>query len=139
MGKIEGRCLCGSVSYSSDADPMFTVLCHCRDCQRQHGTAFATVVGAPADGFEVTGELSTYATVGEEHGRPVERRFCPTCGSALYSESAALPGVILLKAGTLDDPSWLEPQLEIWGRSAQPWVTEVEGRPRLATGARAPG
>src|SRR5687768_15041233 len=127
MGKLDGRCLCGAVTYSSDAEPLFAALCHCRDCQRQHGTAFAVVVGAPADGFDVSGAVSTHVTVGDEHGQPVERRFCPSCGSPLFSETQALPGVILLKAGTLDDASWVEPQLEVWGRSAQPWVGEVEG------------
>lgn len=139
MGKIEGRCLCGSVSYASDAEPLFTALCHCRDCQRQHGTAFATVVGVPADRFEVTGDLATYATTGEDHGQPVERRFCPTCGASVVSESGAMPGVVLLQAGTLDDPSWLQPQLEVWGRSAQPWVQAVEERPRLEHGPPRPG
>jgi hypothetical protein len=139
MGKIEGRCLCGSVTYASGAEPMFTAVCHCRDCQRQHGTAFSVVVGAPAADFEVTGDLATHVTTGDEHGQPVERRFCPSCGSPIFSESSALPGVILLKAGTLDDTSWLEPQIEVWGRSAQPWVAEVEGRPRLPGSPPRPG
>ena len=138
MGKLEGRCLCGAVTYASPAEPLFTAVCHCRDCQRQQGTAFAVVVGAPADGLDVEGELATYVTTGEEHGRPVHRRFCPTCGSPILSESEALPGVVVLKAGTLDDTSWLDPQLEVWGRSAQPWVGEAGARPRLDTGPRAP-
>src|SRR5688500_7509084 len=113
MGKLDGRCLCGAVTYSCDADPMFTALCHCRDCQRQHGTAFAVVVGAPADAFEVRGEPSTHVTTGEDHGSEVRRQFCGECGSPLYSETEAMPGVMLIKAGTLDDPSSLEPQVEV--------------------------
>jgi hypothetical protein len=137
MGKIEGRCLCGAVTYSSEAEPMFTAICHCRDCQRQHGTAFSVVIGVPEDTFDLHGELGMHATTGDDHGEPVERRFCPACGSPIYSTSPALPGVALIKAGTLDDTSWLEPQLEIWGSSAQSWVPEVEGRPRLERGASA--
>src|SRR5688500_16404598 len=131
MGKLDGRCLCGAVTYSSEAEPLFAALCHCRDCQRQHGTAFALVVGAPADGFDASGEDSTNVTGGEEHDQPGELRFCPSGGSPLYSETQAMPGVNLLKEGTLDGPSWVEPHLEVWGRSAQPWVGEVDGRPRL--------
>jgi hypothetical protein len=137
MGKLDGRCLCGAVTYSSEAEPVFTAVCHCRDCQRQHGTAFALVVGAPADAFSVQGETASYVTVGEDHGKDVERRFCPECGSPVFSQSEAFPGVMIVKAGTLDDTSWLEPQLEIWGSSAQPWVPEAEGRPRLQRGPSA--
>jgi hypothetical protein len=136
MGKVEGRCLCGAVSYSSGADPLFTAVCHCRDCQRQTGTAFSVVVGVPADAFELRGELGTHMTVGDDHGRNVHRRFCPECGSPVLTESDAMPGVIVIKAGTLDDPSWLEPQVEVWGSSAQPWVPQAESRPRLE---RSPG
>src|SRR2546423_1693279 len=122
MGKLDGRCLCGAVSYSCDADPVWTAVCHCRDCQRQTGTAFSIIVGVPAQSFELSGELGTHVTIGEDHGLETKRRFCPACGSPVISESAGLPGVVIVKAGTLDDPSWLAPQMEVWGRSAQPWV-----------------
>ena len=137
MGKLDGRCLCGAVAYSCDAEPLFTVLCHCRDCQRQTGTAFSVVVGVPAAAFELRGKLATHVTVGEDHGREVQRRFCPVCGSPVLTESAQLPDVVIVKGGTLDDPSWLVPQLEVWGSSAQPWVEPVEGRPRVERGAGA--
>jgi len=132
MGKLDGRCLCGSVTYTCDAEPAFTAVCHCTDCQRQTGTAFSVVVGVPADAFHVSGDtLASVTTVGEAHGGESKRNFCSACGSPIYTDSAAAPGIAIVKAGTLDDRSWLEPQLEVWGRSAQPWVAEAEGRPRL--------
>jgi hypothetical protein len=134
MGKLDGRCLCGAVTYSSDADPVFTAVCHCRNCQRQTGTAFSVIVGVPAQSFQLSGDLGTHVTIGEDHGLETRRRFCPACGSPVISESAALPDVVIVKAGTLDDPSWLAPQMEVWGRSAQPWVQPAEGRPRLERG-----
>src|SRR4051794_24574074 len=137
MGKIDGQCLCGAVTYSCNADPVFTAVCHCRDCQRQTGTAFSVVVGVPKEAFDLQGELGTHVTVGEDHGREVQRRFCPTCGSPVLTESGGLPDLVMIKAGTLDDPSWLEPQLEVWGGSAQPWVPKAEGRPRLERGPAA--
>jgi hypothetical protein len=137
MGKLDGRCLCGAVQYSCDAEPVFTAVCHCRDCQRQTGTAFSVIVGAPADQFNLSGSLSAHPTVGEDHGKETRRRFCPNCGSPVISESDGFPGVVIIKAGTLDDPSWLEPQIEVWGRSAQPWIPEPEGRPRLERGPNA--
>lgn len=137
MSKLEGQCLCGAVTYSSEAEPVFTAVCHCRDCQRQTGTAFSVIVGVPAQGFELSGELATHVTVGEDHGRETRRQFCPKCGSPVISESDGIPDVVLVKAGTLDDPSWLAPQIEVWGKSAQPWVQPAEGRPRLERGPSA--
>src|SRR3954470_9397788 len=99
MGKVEGRCLCGAVSYSTGADPVFTAVCHCRDCQRQTGTAFSVIVGVPAAAFELTGDLGTHVTVGDDHGLEVQRRFCPECGSPVMSESGGLPDVVIVKAG----------------------------------------
>jgi hypothetical protein len=138
MGKLDGRCLCGAMTYSCDAEPIFTAICHCKDCQRQTGTAFSIVVGVPVDAVVVSGDsLASFSTVGEDHGQEVERRFCSTCGSPVVSAMAANPGVMVIKAGTLDDASWLEPQLEVWGRSAQPWVGPPQGRPRLDRGPEA--
>ena len=135
MGKLDGRCLCGAVTYSSDAEPAFTAICHCKNCQRQTGTSFSVVVGVPKAELEVKGEtLASFATVGEDHGRETQRQFCSACGSPILSLSGGMPDVAILKAGTLDDTSWLEPQLEVWGSSAQPWVEPVEGRPRMERG-----
>src|SRR3954447_3212428 len=103
MGKLDGRCLCGAVTYSSDAEPMFTAICHCKNCQRQTGTAFSLVVGVPIDQLTVEGQLSTHVTVGDDHGENVDRRFCPACGSPIVSISAGNPGIAIIKAGTLDD------------------------------------
>ncbi len=135
MGKLDGRCLCGAITYSCAADPLFTAVCHCHNCQRQTGTSFSIVVGVPEDALVVEGDtLGRFATVGESHGKPTERRFCTACGSPIVTLSEALSGVAIVKAGTLDDTTWLEPQIEIWGDSAQPWVTEHDTRPRLPTG-----
>lgn len=134
MGKLDGRCLCGAVTYSSDAEPAFTAVCHCKDCQRQSGTSFSIMVGVPADQLSVEGDLATHVTVGEDSEQEVQRQFCPVCGSPVLSISAGMPGVAVLKAGTLDDTSWLEPQVEVWGKSAQPWVDMPQ--PELTTQPR---
>ena len=126
--------MCCSITYSCDAEPVTTAVCHCTECQRQTGTAFSIVVGLPADALEVKGDtLAMFKTVGEASGGETQRNFCSACGSPIYSLSSAFPELVWLKAWTLDDKSWLEPQVEVWGRSAQPWVEQVEGRPRLAT------
>ncbi|WP_159812136.1 GFA family protein [Pseudomonas sp. 18058] len=122
MSTLNGSCLCGNVQYSTLAAPLVTAVCHCTDCQKQSGSAFSINVVVPAEGFEVEGlSLSSFASDGGS-GMPVRRFFCGACGSALYSEVATMPGLFVIKAGTLSDPSVVQPAMHLWCRSAQPWV-----------------
>lgn len=129
---IEGRCLCGAISYLCDADPVLTGVCHCRDCQRQTGTAASVVVAVPAGSLRITGDtLTSFTTVGEEHGTSTNRHFCGACGSPIVSRVDAMPDIEFIKAGTLDDASWVEPTVEFFTRSAHPWETAVPGAQRM--------
>src|SRR4051794_40784285 len=126
-----GHCLCGNISYSIAGEPFAQALCHCQDCQRQTGSAFSIVIGVARDAFSVEGDtLASIDTTGEVHGTPTHRHFCSACGSPIYSVVDAQPEVVYVKAGTLDDASWLEPTAEVFTRSALPWS------PRLETSAR---
>lgn len=120
MTKLAGGCMCGQIRYDSDAEPAMTAICHCPDCQRQTGTAFSIVIGLPLEAINVRGDLKIYTTTGES-GAGVHRHFCAECGSPIYSLPDAMPGLIFLKAGTLDDTSWLAPNLEMFCDTAQPW------------------
>lgn len=132
MPKIVGGCLCGSVRYASDAEPALTAVCHCTGCQKQTSTAFSMLVALPKGNLEIEGpKLGEFHGVGVT-GQPVTRRFCPECGYPIVSDVAATPGLDWVKAGTLDDPSWFQPQMHIWCDSAQPWVGIDENLPRYA-------
>ncbi|MDH4566301.1 GFA family protein [Pseudomonas sp. BN414] len=121
MNTIQGSCLCGDIKYSTHLAPLTTAVCHCSDCQKQSGSAFSVNVLVPIADFLVEGEsLGCYAKAGGS-GLPVKRYFCTCCGSALYSEIAAMPGVLAVKAGTLAD-ALTTPNLHLWCASAQPWV-----------------
>ena len=122
MVSITGRCLCGKVRYSTDTDPTITCVCHCHNCQKASGSAFTIVVAVPQQGLTVEGNLQTYEDKGDS-GKPNYRRFCPTCGSRVMDESGAAPGWLMLHVGTLDDPSWVKPAMQIYCDSAQPWVS----------------
>ena len=121
MTKMTGGCLCGRVRYSADAEPVFTAVCHCRNCQKQAGTAFSIVVAIPRAALTVTGHTKTFHDTGDS-GQPVDRRFCPECGSPIVSEVAVMPEIVFIKAGTLDDTQWLAPTMEVYCASAQRWV-----------------
>jgi hypothetical protein len=127
MANLSGRCLCGNVTYSADAEPVAQVLCHCTNCQRQTGTAFSIVIGVPTAAFHVEGStLASFPTDGEIHGTTTLRHFCSNCGSPIYSSVEATPDVVYIKAGTLDDASWLTPNAEVFTRSALPWTPHLE-------------
>jgi len=118
---MTGGCLCGQVRYELTADPLMCVTCHCKNCQRQAGSALSIIIGVPEGTIERTGEVKTYNDTGDS-GATVKRQFCPECGSPLFSIVAHPPGVVFVKAGTLDDTSSLKPSLHCYTKSKQDWV-----------------
>jgi hypothetical protein len=126
MGKLDGHCLCGEISYECDAEPIVTAVCHCADCQRQTGTAFSIVVGVPRAELHINGTPKVFETMGSDRNAPAYRSFCGNCGSPIISILADADDVAWIKAGTLRDTSWLQPQLEAWTASSQPWVRSTE-------------
>ncbi len=125
MRDIAGGCLCGKVRYSAAADPAVIAVCHCKNCQRQSGTAFGTVVGVPKGTLNVTGTLRTYEDISAT-GNAMHRRFCPECGSRITTDADSMPNLTFVMAGTLDDTSWVDPMVQFWCDSAQPWVSLPE-------------
>jgi hypothetical protein len=132
MRKIEGGCLCGSVRYASDAEPVMTAVCHCKHCQRQTGSAFSPLVAIPKGTLDIDRTfLNVFNDIGES-GLSVKRSFCSKCGSPVTSDVEAMPGLEWIKAGTLDDTSWLNPTVNIWCDSAQHWTHIGESAMRFA-------
>jgi hypothetical protein len=131
MASATGGCLCGRVHYTLTGDPAFSGLCHCRNCQRYTGSTFEAVVAYPKNAVSVEGELKTYQDTGDT-GKAVFRRFCPNCGSGVLAEAEALPDMVIVLAGTLDDTSAYQPGMEIYCKSAQPWFHAGGERQRFA-------
>lgn len=118
--KYTGGCLCGAIRYSSDVDPVFTGNCHCKDCQRATGSAFTPAMFFSEPAVHITGSPAWYRSTADS-GNTIDRGFCPTCGSQLFSKLQAMPGFFGLKAGTLDDSSLFKPAMDIYVRSAAHW------------------
>ncbi len=121
MSQIVGGCLCGNIRYTCEAEPMMMAICHCKNCQKQTSTSFSILVAVPKGSLNIEGELSAYNDQGSS-GQAVIRKFCGKCGSPILSDVAALPTMDFLKAGTLDDSSWLKPEAQLWCDSAQSWL-----------------
>ncbi len=135
MPQIAGGCLCGQVRYSANSEPAFVGICHCKDCQKFTGGPFAAIFGLPKSAVSFQGKLAAYRKPGDT-GKPITRSFCPECGSSIADEAAALPDMVMIGVGTLDDASWVKPSTEIFCDSAQPWVSLQGGLKRFA---RMPG
>jgi hypothetical protein len=128
LARIEGECLCGAVRYRSEAEPAMQVVCHCKTCQKNSGSAFSMNVAVPEDSLVVEGDaLQCYIDRSGTSGQPFHRRYCGSCGSHLYSHGAAYGAIAFIKAGTLNDATWLTPSTHIWCAEKLPWVSIPEG------------
>ncbi len=127
--RTTGGCLCGQVRYDFGGHPLLTAICHCRNCQRQSGSAFGIVIAVAAADFDMKGETRTYND-GSDSGRTVARVFCPTCGSPILSRIEPMPDLVLIKAGTLDAPGALRPVVEVYCDRALPFLPAIAGTER---------
>ena len=118
---LTGGCLCGKIRYELTTDPLMCVACHCKNCQRQAGSALSIIVGVPQGSVNVEGEVKTYDDTGDS-GATVKRQFCDNCGSPVFTQVVHPPGVMFIKAGTLDDTSSLKPSFHCYTKSKQDWV-----------------
>jgi hypothetical protein len=118
--KYSGGCSCGAVRYETSAEPVLQGNCHCHQCQRKTGSGYSATLFFPADAVSISGEFRRYASVGGS-GNKVESGFCPQCGSQLFGQPAVMPGLLGVRAGTLDDTSLYKPSANIFVSSAAPW------------------
>jgi hypothetical protein len=126
---IEGGCQCGNVRYRVESEPSFLAVCHCTECQRQSGSAFGMSLAVPPQAFRVrSGTLKKYE-VRCDSGRIKTCAFCRECGTRIYHQTE---NGMSLKAGTLDDTSWLKPDAHYWTKRRQPWVTIPDGVAQFA-------
>ena len=129
----DGGCVCGAVRYRLGEEPLTLYACHCTDCQRHTGASFALSMIVRREAVQLLrGEPRAYvATV---PGGPQRRgRFCGECATRMWGEPVRFPGILVLRPGTLDDTTWLDPVAHIWTRSAQPWVALPKGAHVFAT------
>ena len=135
MLQASGSCLCGAVRYRLAGEPAMVAVCHCRTCQRNTGSAFSTNVAMPRDAVTIEGDaLATYETRAGSDAAPFYRSFCSHCGSPVCAQGEAYPGIVFVKAGTLDDPTRIAPSVHIFCAERLPWVQAESGTPCFAAG-----
>jgi hypothetical protein len=137
MFSQDGGCQCGALRYRITRAPSAIYTCHCSDCQRLTGSAFGMSFIVAAEAFRLKGTDPRSFQRTADSGRIYARWVCPACGCWICSggkPGSEQPGELRnVRAGTLDDTSWLRPTVHLWTRSAQPWVVLPEGSRSFAT------
>jgi hypothetical protein len=118
---IEGGCRCGAVRFGFEAEPISVRACWCRDCQYVAAGSSTVNVVFPSAALTLTGDTADYVETAAS-GAIMHRRFCPKCGTPLFSEAEIRPHLTIVRGGTLDDPELARPQSVIWTGSAPTWA-----------------
>jgi hypothetical protein len=114
------QCSCGALSAACHGDPVRVSVCHCLNCKRRSGSAFSYTAGYDAAQVSTSGQHATYRKPGEE-GRWADFHFCPSCGTTVFYEISARPGMISVPAGGFADPGFPEPQFEVFDERRADW------------------
>jgi len=119
--KQTGGCLCGKINYSFDRKAVISAHhCHCVDCKKSTGSGKATILLIPSNSLNINGNLKFFTVAGTA-GSNVSRGFCKDCGSPLISFVEENPDIKFIKAGSIDDSSWVTADSNFWSSSASPW------------------
>jgi hypothetical protein len=126
---LEGGCACGKVRFRLAGPPMFTHCCHCRDCQRQTGSAFVLNALIEAERVAILAGAPQGLPAPTDSGRPHIIFRCPDCQTAVWSEYGGASVLRFVRVGTLDDPDAVPPDVHIYTRSKLAWITLPAGVP----------
>ncbi len=121
---LTGGCQCGAVRYSVAGLPIVFYICHCTECQKQSSSAFGESFRVRREDLTATGTLASFER--PSASGPLTGEFCPNCGTRLFHARGKYAETLNIKAGSLDDTSWLHPAGHIWTKSKQPWVVLPE-------------
>jgi hypothetical protein len=136
-GTFDGGCACGTLRYRMQSAPMFVHCCHCKDCQRQTGSAFVLNALIETDRVQLLSGDPQPSSMPTDSGKPHRVFRCAQCGTAVWSEYGGVAALRFVRVGTLDEPTALPPDVHIYTRSKQPWVALPDGVPAFEAYYRA--
>ena len=129
--QIDGRCLCGHITYEAEIDPERVAICHCTDCQTHSASAYGVVAHIAGEFRLLSGEMKTYEKIADSGTRRA-LTFCPECGTRIYAKTVGDgTGFWGLRIGTIRQRAELEPKLQVWCDSALPWTGDLAGIPKF--------
>ncbi len=124
-----GGCNCNAVRFRLLREPVFTHICHCKQCQRSSGGAFNVSTVVLVEDFEFDDCTPDTHHVSGPTGIEYEAWGCDNCGCTIGGKSVAPTELMVVRPGTLDDTTGIEPKAHIWTREKQDWVEIPEGMP----------
>ena len=139
MAPYLGQCLCGDVRYRVNKEPLTVYACHCTECQRRTGSAFAISMIVRRDDVEVLAGEATGYFAALPDGRTKSGQMCLACGTRLWGTPIKYPDIRIVQPGTLDQPSQLVPVAHQWVSEAQPWLPLPPRVPAWERGPSDPG
>ena len=125
-----GSCLCGGVRYEYRGDFGLFTLCHCSQCRKAQGSAFAAVLPAQTQHFTLLQGEDLLKSYSSSPGK--QRVFCGVCGSPLYSRLDSKPELLRLRVGSLDTPVNRKPDAHIFAASKADWYDINDDVPQYA-------
>ena len=135
MPKLSGKCLCGNISFSGDAEIVRAGNCHCVDCRVATGAAYATLITVAEDAITMTGTPKVYRHKADS-GANIERLFCPDCGAQLFGRNSNRPGMLSIRGGVIDQTAEVKPAFNVFTDSmieSTPLDPELPAFPRMPT------
>ena len=119
----EARCLCGQVSVKTRGEPVISLACNCKNCQRRSGSPFGSIVYLKDDQvIEQVGAVESYRFK-LDNGNTNETFFCPDCGATVYMKPELFAGMTGIGTGSFCDPELPGPVMSVWSKSKYDWVT----------------
>lgn len=113
--------MCGEIRYKVSGPALRVVNCHCDDCRKVTGAAFATNIAVRKEDLTITkGTPKTFSHFSDSGNEKI-KDFCPTCGSQLFSSNVSSP-TTMVKIGGIDDPSFAKPEVNIYCTRALPFT-----------------
>lgn len=128
---ITGGCLCQAVRYTIAAEkPLGVRVCYCGVCRRLSAGGGTVNAMFRKDALTVSGETKDYSCVADS-GSIMHRRFCPSCGTPMFSEAEPRPNIVIVRVGTFDNPELGKPGAAIWTGEAPSWACIDPDLPRF--------
>ena len=125
---ITGRCECGSIHFKVEGEITDFSHCHCSQCRRMHGAAFASFAGVHRKDYTVLSGEEDIAVYNSSESH--ERHFCRICGSNILVYLTSEPEFLYLSMGSVDGSPPLPPAYHIYVGSKAPWHTITDDSPQ---------
>lgn len=118
----KASCRCGQLTAECSGEPVRVSVCHCLDCKKRSGSAFAVQARWPSEQVTIEGRSKSWVDVADS-GNRITFHFCPECGSDVHYEiSGKFDGLVAIPLGAFADPYFARPGFSVWEKRKLEWV-----------------